>query len=196
MQTEAIPESRTYRHSKCNEETTISGQPFEVMSNPLSDMTRTWCTQCNDYFPISEYAWSDTGESIPDYYARHSANASSLQRFLCSKKCMIFLALTGFLLVAIVAFVLFASSALWLRIVLAIRWTFRCICRLHFRTLWPNHTRLRCRYSDFEIAEVLSRTCSSSGACSSHLDFSFSVGWLADVVRLQRTDLSAFNVTV
>ena len=112
-----IPESRSYRHIKCDTETEISGQPVEVMSNPLSDMTRTWCSQCEDYFPLSEYEWSDTGENVTEYYERHSASATPLQRFLCSKKFMIILASIGFILAAIGGYLLFQDQAMWVRIV-------------------------------------------------------------------------------
>src|SRR5262245_5191356 len=93
-----IPESRVYRHVQCGTETVISGQSFEVASNPMSDMTRTWCNQCNAFFPVTDYEWSDTGEKISDYYARHSARATKLERFLCSKKFMIVCAVTGLIL--------------------------------------------------------------------------------------------------
>ena len=40
-------------------------------------------------FGITEYEWIDTGETISDYYARHSKSATPLQRFLSSKKFMV-----------------------------------------------------------------------------------------------------------
>ena len=30
-----LPESRAYRHTKCGTETTVSGQSFETVSNPI-----------------------------------------------------------------------------------------------------------------------------------------------------------------
>jgi len=120
MTENVVPESRTYRHFACKTETTISGQPFSVMSNPLSDMARTWCSQCGAHFPLSEYEWSDTNEKVTDYYARHSAKATPLQVFLCSRRCMILLAATGFLLGAIGGYFLFRNNALWLQILMPI----------------------------------------------------------------------------
>lgn len=76
----------------------------------MSDMTRTWCSQCNAFFPITDYEWSDTGEKISDYYARHGAKATNLQRFLCSKKFMIICAVTGLLIGAIGGYVLFRDQ--------------------------------------------------------------------------------------
>lgn len=83
------PQSRTYRHRKCGAETVVSGQPFETVSNPMSSMTQTFCSECGAMFGITEFEWIDTGETIADYYARHSKNATSTQRFLTSKKFMI-----------------------------------------------------------------------------------------------------------
>jgi hypothetical protein len=116
MASPTIPESRVYRHLQCGTETVISGQSFEVASNPLSDMTRTWCTQCNSFFPITDYEWSDTGEKISDYYARHSVRATSIERFLCSKKFMIICAVTGLILGGVGGYFLFRDQALWLQI--------------------------------------------------------------------------------
>jgi hypothetical protein len=116
--TPAVPESRAYRHVQCGQETVISGQPFEVASNPLSDMTRTWCTTCNAFFPVTDYAWSDTGEKISDYYARHSARATALDRFLCSKRFMMICAATGFLLGAIGGYVLFRNQAVLIQVLM------------------------------------------------------------------------------
>jgi hypothetical protein len=85
----SAPESRSYRHRKCGTETTVSGQSFETVSNPMSSMEQTFCTACNAMFGIDEYEWADTGETIADYYDRHSKNATSRQRFLTSKKFMV-----------------------------------------------------------------------------------------------------------
>ncbi len=103
-------ESRAYRHRKCGTETTVSGQSFETVSNPMSSMERTFCTSCNSMFGIDEYEWADTGETIADYYDRHSKNATSLQRFLSSKKFMVTLILIIALPAAIGAFVLMANN--------------------------------------------------------------------------------------
>jgi len=89
MSSEPIPESRTYRHLRCGQETLVSGQSFEVVSNPMSSMERTMCSTCGTMFPIAEFAWVDTAETLADYYARHTQNATPTQRFLCSKKFMV-----------------------------------------------------------------------------------------------------------
>ena len=102
MANELVPESRVYRHIKCGAETVVSDEAFSVVSNPLADMTRTWCTPCNAFFPVSEYEWADTGEKIVDYYSRHSTKATAVDRFLCSKT---------FLLVSVVLFALAGIAA-------------------------------------------------------------------------------------
>lgn len=92
MTDEIVPESRTYRHVRCQQVTMVGGQSFEVVSNPMSSMERTMCSTCGTMFPIAEFVWVDTGESISDYYARHTTRATPLQRFLCSKTFMVALA--------------------------------------------------------------------------------------------------------
>ena len=89
MPTDAVPESRAYRHLQCQQVTLVSGQSFEVVSNPMSSMERTMCSTCGAMFPIAEFAWADTGETLSDYYARHTKNATPAQRFLCSKTLMV-----------------------------------------------------------------------------------------------------------
>lgn len=100
MSEQSIPESRTYRHVECGSETVVSGQSFEVVSNPMSSMERTMCTACNAMFPIGEFEWADTGEGLADYYARHSQGATDTQRFLCSKTFMVALVVLGAVLAA------------------------------------------------------------------------------------------------
>jgi hypothetical protein len=89
MTEQSVPESRTYRHAKCGQDTVVSGQAFEVVSNPMSSMEQTQCSSCGAMFPITDFAWSDTGETISDYYARHSTSATPMQRFLCTKTFMV-----------------------------------------------------------------------------------------------------------
>ena len=89
MSEQPIPESRSYRHVACGSDTEVSGQAFEIVSNPMSSMEQTQCSLCNAMFPIADFEWCDTGEKISDYYARHSQSATELQRLLCSKKAMV-----------------------------------------------------------------------------------------------------------
>jgi len=110
MSEQSIPESRAYRHTKCNGETEVGGQPFEVVSNPMSSMEQTHCSTCEAMFPINEFEWVDTNETISDYYARHTASATDMQRFLCSKKFMIALIAICILLTEIGIYLLMANG--------------------------------------------------------------------------------------
>jgi hypothetical protein len=107
MNQPAIPDSRVYRHDKCGTETVVSGDSFEAVSDPLSDMTRTWCSSCQAFFPLADYAWSDTGEKITDYYARHGARATGIERFLTSRKFLLISVVSGFLAGAVGGYLLF-----------------------------------------------------------------------------------------
>lgn len=104
MSDPTVPESRTYRHVQCETETVVGDESFIVASNPMSSMEQTFCSTCQMMFPIAEFEWVDTGETIADYYARHSANATEMQRLLCSKKCMVALGVLGGLFGALALF--------------------------------------------------------------------------------------------
>jgi hypothetical protein len=117
MTDNSVPESRTYLHSQCQQETTVSGQSFEIVSNPMSSMEQTMCSTCGAMFPIAEFAWTDTGESIREYYARHTASATALQRRLCSKTCMVAVIGTGALLTALAGYALVANGNVLIRII-------------------------------------------------------------------------------
>jgi hypothetical protein len=118
MTSEPAPGSRVYRHTKCGAETLVSGNAFSVVSNPLADMTRTWCTPCNAFFPVAEYVWADTDERIVDYYARHSTKASKVDRFLCSKVFLIVSVLVGAIAGGVIGYLL-TSNGGWGQRVLA-----------------------------------------------------------------------------
>lgn len=79
MTEQDIPESRTYRHIQCGNVTNVEGQSFEIVSNPMSSMERTLCASCGKMFPITDFEWVETKETIADYYARHSATATNMQ---------------------------------------------------------------------------------------------------------------------
>src|SRR5262245_28068879 len=113
-----VPDTRAYRHTQCGSETVISGPAFETASNPLSDMNRTWCTQCNAFAPISEVAWVDTGETIAAYYARHSTRATGLERFLCSKTFLVASVVVGLLIGAIAGYYLFRDRPIGTKILM------------------------------------------------------------------------------
>lgn len=119
MTNELVPESRAYRHTKCGAETVVSGDAFSVVSNPLADMTRTWCTPCNAFFPVSEYVWADTDEKIVDYYERHSTKATAVDRFLCSKVFLIVSVVFGALVGIAIGYVLMRNGGWGQRLLVA-----------------------------------------------------------------------------
>lgn len=118
MTDSAALESRAYRHRACGSETVVSGQPFELVSNPLSSIERTFCAECEEMFGIGEFEWTDTGETIADYYARHSQQATPAQRFLVSKTFMIALILALAVPAAVVCFGVMKGS--WLTRIIGI----------------------------------------------------------------------------
>ncbi|QDT54461.1 hypothetical protein Pan44_24940 [Caulifigura coniformis] len=119
MPADQVPQFRTYRHARCQQETIVAGQSFEVVSNPMSSMERTFCTPCGAMFPIEEFAWVDSGETISDYYARHSASATPLQRTLCSKSFMVALIAVAAVATSIGTSTLVANNDLFTRIMIA-----------------------------------------------------------------------------
>lgn len=67
-------------------------------------------------FGINEYEWSDTAETIAEYYARHSKNATSTHRFLTSKRFMTLVISMIAMSAAIGAYRLLADSIVLARV--------------------------------------------------------------------------------
>lgn len=88
--------SRDYVHTQCGGETTIDGPEYAALADPLSKMTSTYCAECEDVFPVSDFKWADTRERISDYYAHYQKQASGLQQFLASRGGMFTLAGVAF----------------------------------------------------------------------------------------------------
>jgi len=107
-------DSRSYLHTTCGAETEISGPEFQALADPLASMQRTYCAECEDYFPLEEFQWSDTGETITDYYARHGATASSMDRFWCDTSGLVCLGILGLLAGSVVGIVLGMASGFWI----------------------------------------------------------------------------------
>jgi len=78
---------------------------FVDLSDPLSATTHTWCNPCNNFFPLSEFEWTDTGEKISDYYERHSSKASSMERLLYGNKFLRVVMVAAFIGCGVLAFV-------------------------------------------------------------------------------------------
>lgn len=122
-----VPESRAYVHEKCQGQTEVRENSFEEMSNPLSDVPHTWCTVCEAFGPVSEFAWADTGEKITDYRARHSARATSIERIFCSRA--VWFGTLGVALIAglVGGFFLFADSGWQMKLIMIPFTAFTCV---------------------------------------------------------------------
>lgn len=83
-----VPESRFYTHLACRQRTEIEGPEFESVANPLTEMTQTYCAHCEIMGPMSDFAWSDTGERISDFYARYAAKATPFDRMISTRTAM------------------------------------------------------------------------------------------------------------
>lgn len=91
----STPQSRSYIHKACDMATEVDGGEFQALADPLADMKQTYCTTCEDYFPVREFRWEDTNETLSKYYARHSQKASAIARFLGRRDGMLALCLLG-----------------------------------------------------------------------------------------------------
>lgn len=88
MAKKSLRTSREYIHRKCRGTTEIDGPEFSALADPLANMVGTYCAECEEFFPIGEFAWADTKERISDYYKRYQQQASPSQRFLASRRGM------------------------------------------------------------------------------------------------------------
>jgi hypothetical protein len=64
------PTGRVYVHTRCGGQTQVSGGDFTHICDPFWPSTGTYCCTCNDYAPLSEVRWADTGESVTEYRTR------------------------------------------------------------------------------------------------------------------------------
>jgi hypothetical protein len=83
------------------------------MSDPMAGMRTTYCVDCEDQFPVTEFAWSDTNELISDYYARHRKSASASDLWWCGNGGLAFLAGVGAVAGIILGIILGATTS-WL----------------------------------------------------------------------------------
>ncbi len=92
-----IPKSRSYVHDQCGHVTEVDGGDFKNVSCPVPGMKGTMCAACGSLFPISEFKWKDSDESIEAYYARHRVRVPAMTRLICSRPVSIAIVLIGFL---------------------------------------------------------------------------------------------------
>lgn len=62
--------ARDYTHSKCGSETTVTEDNLTAICNPLCFVEATFCANCKDMDALSEFTWSDTGETLVDFRER------------------------------------------------------------------------------------------------------------------------------
>ena len=84
-----VPESRSYTHDRCEQMTVASGDAFTSLASPLADLEQTYCHACKSMFPIAEFRWSESDETLPDYCQRHGGKATMLDRFIASRQSII-----------------------------------------------------------------------------------------------------------
>src|SRR5262245_39862866 len=65
-----LPTSRVYVHDRCGTETRVSHGHFKQICGPFIPCTGTFCCGCNEFFPLNEVYWKNTGERIDDYRER------------------------------------------------------------------------------------------------------------------------------
>jgi hypothetical protein len=104
-----VPTSRTYVHAACEMPTEISESDFEAIADPICPSSHTMCAECEESFPMEEFAWSDTGERIVDYYDRYMQRVGTLGRMVGSRGTGIALAVLGLAGGASLGFVAAAS---------------------------------------------------------------------------------------
>lgn len=114
------PDSRTYRHQTCNATTTVSGDDFLYVASIFNHPDRTFCQKCGDNFPMHEFCWQDTDESLVDYYSRYAGKFRGLERFFGSGSFGFVLMGIGLLMGLVIWFVLGQSFSFGFTIMIAI----------------------------------------------------------------------------
>jgi len=111
------PLSRKYVHSACKGVTVVSDDSFLKLADPFSQAVSTLCVGCKDYFPLDEFRWEDTGETIAATRARLRARAPALLGWLSTVPGSFTLLLLGLvlgILLGIVAGLLMGGLAGWI----------------------------------------------------------------------------------
>lgn len=64
---------RIYVHANCGGETEVTARHFRGICDAYRAATRTYCVRCEDYFPLKEFSWSETDETLTSFRARMKA---------------------------------------------------------------------------------------------------------------------------
>ena len=74
------PVRRAYKHFACGCETAAAGDALVLLECPFRPVDSTLCAHCDDYAPLDQVAWSDSGEVIADYRRRVYSSVSFWRR--------------------------------------------------------------------------------------------------------------------
>ena len=76
--------SRTYSHLTCGSDTTAYDESHVYVAQVFAHPESTYCSGCQDNFPIEEFCWSNTRERLTDYYARYQSKYSNFGKMICN----------------------------------------------------------------------------------------------------------------
>jgi hypothetical protein len=117
MDKNKIPQSRPYVHSACKGVTVVSEDGFIKLADPFSQVIRTLCAGCKEYFPLDEFYWEDTGETIAAARARLRSQAPPLLGWLSTVPGFFTLLILGLVLgvvIGIISGLLLGALAGWI----------------------------------------------------------------------------------
>src|SRR5262249_28041552 len=64
------PVSRAYEHRSCHAVTVASGDDLVRLECPFRPLDETYCCRCQDFVPLDDVRWADSGEVISAYRRR------------------------------------------------------------------------------------------------------------------------------
>lgn len=77
-----IPTSRVYLHLRCGGGTAVSGHDFVSLCDPARPVSGTMCVTCGDCFPLDQFVWADTEETLQDCRSRWFGRLAPAERLL------------------------------------------------------------------------------------------------------------------
>lgn len=61
---------RVYQHDRCGKNTEVTNEHLRAIYDPYKDVRRTYCVICKDYYPLDEFKWVETGETLSAFRKR------------------------------------------------------------------------------------------------------------------------------
>ena len=110
----SAPDSRAYRHRKCNGQTVVGGDDFYYVAQIFAHPKRTYCASCSDYFPMNQFCWSDTDERITHYYARYAAKFTAAETIINQSSIYLSILCTTALIMGVIGFTLGCIMVMWI----------------------------------------------------------------------------------